>query len=164
MLSPVRLTALLDANVLYPAGVRDLLLRLALADLFRAKWTVAIEDEWIRNLQAHRPDISPERLERLKHLMHAHVRDAIVDGYQTLTPALTGLPDPDDRHVLAAAIVGRADVIVTFNVKDFPASALESYGSQAQHPDNFVRHFIDVNETNVYEALTEMRAALKTRP
>ncbi len=86
------------------------------------------------------------------------------DGYQDLIPALTGLPDPDDRHVLAAAIVGRADTIVTFNVRDFPASALEPYGVQAQHPDTFVRHFIEVNESSVIDVLREMRAALKNPP
>lgn len=136
-------------------------MRLAITDLFRAKWTAEIEAEWTRNLQANRPDIPPERVARLKHLMHAHVRDALVHGYQDLIPALTGLPDPNDRHVLAAAIVGQADVIVTYNLRDFPSSALDPYSIQAQHPDEFVRHLIGLNEHKVCSAVREMRAALQ---
>lgn len=154
-------TALYDANVLYSNSLRDLLMRLALTDLFRAKWTEDIQHEWTRNLQANRPDIPSERLERLKQLMNEHVRDAIVNGYQDLIPALTGLPDLNDRHVLAGAIVGRADVIVTYNIKDFPASVLDRYDIEAQHPDEFIRHLIGLNESKVCGAIREMRAALK---
>jgi predicted nucleic acid-binding protein len=117
-------TALYDACVLYPAPLRDLLMQLALSGRFRAKWTNAIHDEWIRSLLRERPDLKPEQLERTRTLMNAHVRDCLVGNYESLISSLS-LPDPDDRHVLAAAIRARADVIVTFNLKDFPAEALE---------------------------------------
>ena len=124
-------TALYDACVLYSAALRDLLMRLALTDLFRARWTDEIHDEWIRNVLANRPDLKREQLERTRTLMNAHVRDCLVNGYEDLIEGLD-LPDPDDRHVLAAAIRTRASVIVTFNLDDFPADYLAKYGVEAQ--------------------------------
>ena len=103
-------TALYDACVLFPAPVRDLPLHLAVTDQFRARWTDAIHEEWIRAVLNSRPDLSRERLERTRRLMDAHVRDALITDFEDLIPTLT-LPDPDDRHVLAAAIRARADVI-----------------------------------------------------
>lgn len=117
-------TALYDACVLYPAPLRDLLLQLALTDRFRAKWTNAIHDEWIRNVLEQRPDLTAAQLQRTRELMDLHVRDCLVDGYEPLIAGLN-LPDPNDRHVLAAAIHARADVIVTFNLGDFPAAVLK---------------------------------------
>jgi hypothetical protein len=154
-------TALYDANVLYPAPLRDLLMRLALTGLFRAKWTEEIHQEWMRNLRANRPDITEEQVNRIRSLMNDHVRDALIDGYQALIPAIEGLPDPNDRHVVAAAIVGRVHVIVTFNLKDFPTKVLSTYGIEAQHPDEFIRHLIDLNSGTVCGAAREHRASLK---
>src|SRR5438128_11085266 len=102
-------TALLDACVLYPAPVRSLFMYLAMTDLFRAKWTDAIHEEWMRNVQKDYPDITRAKAERIRDLMNAHVLDCRVTGYEELIPTLT-LPDPDDRHVLAAAIQAGADV------------------------------------------------------
>jgi hypothetical protein len=96
-------TALYDGCGLYPAPLRSLLMYLAMTDLFRAKWTDAIHEEWMRNVQADYPDITRAKAERIRDLMNAHVRDCLVTGYEDLISALT-LPDPDDRHVLAAAI------------------------------------------------------------
>jgi hypothetical protein len=103
---------LYDACVLYPAPLRDLLMQLAVADLFQARWTKEIHDEWTRNLLADRPDIKPASLARCRELMNRHVSDCLVTGYEALRPTLT-LPDPDDRHILAAAIHGQAGAIVT---------------------------------------------------
>jgi hypothetical protein len=111
-------TALYDANILYPAPIRDLFIRLAHAGLVRARWTDAIHDEWVRNLLADNPSLSPGRLARTRSLMNEAVRDSLVAGYQDLIESVS-LPDPDDRHVLAAAIRADAEVIVTFNLKDF---------------------------------------------
>jgi hypothetical protein len=116
----VALTALYDACVLYPAAIRDVLMHLALADIYRARWTNAIHEEWIRSVLKNRPDLTRAQLERPRDLMNAHARDALVQGFEDLIPSLS-LPDPDDRHVLAAAIRGRVDAIVTYNTKDFPA-------------------------------------------
>ncbi|MCI0620634.1 MAG: PIN domain-containing protein [Acidobacteria bacterium] len=156
-------TAVYDACVLYPAPLRDLLMYLALADLFRAKWTDAIHNEWIRSVLKERPDLKPEQLERTRDLMNAHVRDCLVTNYEDLIPALT-LPDPDDRHVLAAAIRAGADVIVTFNLDDFPADALGKYGIEGQHPDDFIMHLLDLAPNVVCAAAKRQRQSLKKPP
>lgn len=156
-------TALFDACVLYPAPLRDLLLELALKDLFRAKWTAAIHDEWIRNLLQQRPDLKPEQLQRTRELMDSHVRDCLVTDYESLIAGLK-LPDPDDRHVLAAAIRARADVIVTYNLDDFPAAALKPYGIEAQHPDEFIHHLSDLAPQLVALSAQRCRARLKNPP
>ncbi len=156
-------TAVYDANVLYPAPLRDLLMRLALTDLFRARWTDDIHDEWIRNVLEARPDLTREQLERTRGLMNANVRDCVVEGYQSLIPGLE-LPDPDDRHVLAAAIRANASVIVTFNLKDFPATQVGRYGVEAQHPDEFIAHLIDLNQAKVCAAAEEQRRSLRNPP
>lgn len=156
-------TALYDACVLYPAPLRDLLMRLALTDLFRARWTDQIHDEWIRNVLKDRPDITPNQLERTRSLMNFHVRDSLVTGYKTLIENLE-LPDPDDRHVLAAAIRTRASVIVTFNLKDFPADILDPLGMEVQHPDEFISHLIDLNSGAVCVAAKRQRESLKNPP
>jgi predicted nucleic acid-binding protein len=138
-------------------------MHLALTDLFRAKWTNEIHDEWIRNLLINRPDLTKERLQRTRDLMNSHVRDCLVFGYQDLIPSLT-LPDINDRHVLAAAICAGADVIVTYNLKDFPVVTLEQYGIEAQHPDEFITHLIDLAPPVVCEAAKRQRMSLKNPP
>jgi predicted nucleic acid-binding protein len=156
-------TAFYDACVLYPAPLRDLLLQLALTDLFRAKWSDAIHEEWMRNLLANRPDITRAQLERTRDLMNAHVRDALVTGFESLVPSLV-LPDPGDRHVLAAAIRGRCDVIVTYNLADFPSETLAAHDIEAQHPDEFIGHLYNLRPEAVCEAAKHCRARLKKPP
>jgi predicted nucleic acid-binding protein len=156
-------TVLYDACVLYPAPLRDLLLRLALVDLFHARWTDQILDEWIRNLLKNRPDLAPEQLTRTRQLMNEHVLDALITGYDTLVPGLS-LPDPDDRHVLAAAIRGGADAIITYNLKDFPEAVLTVYGIEALHPDDFIACQLDLGPARVLTALREQRASLIRNP
>ena len=112
-------TAVYDANILYPAPLRDLFIRLAQAGLVRARWTETIHDEWLRNVLKDNPQLSPERLARTRTLMNEAVRDCLVTGYEELIDSLT-LPDPDDRHVLAAAIRAGAGVIVTYNLDGLP--------------------------------------------
>ncbi|MCW5589153.1 MAG: PIN domain-containing protein [Legionellales bacterium] len=155
--------ALYDACVLYPAPLRDLLMHLALTDLFQAKWTNQIHDEWIRNLLIKRPDLKREQLERIRELMNIHTRDCLVTGYEKLIPSLT-LPDENDRHVLAAAIRSSAAVIVTFNLNDFPVSRLNEFGIEAQHPDDFIAHLIDLAPNIVCSAIQRLRLGLKNPP
>jgi predicted nucleic acid-binding protein len=112
-----------DTSVLYPAPLRDLLLELAVSDLYRAKWSDAVHEEWITAVVENRPDLTRAQLERTRDLMNAHARDALVTDFEQLIDVLE-LPDPDDRHVLAAAIKGRADFIVTVNLRDVFAVAL----------------------------------------
>jgi predicted nucleic acid-binding protein len=153
-------TALYDACVLYPAPLRDLLMQLAMLDLFRAKWSNAIHDEWITAVLRERKDLKRAQLERTRNLMNAHARDCLVEDFEALIPALE-LPDPDDRHVLAAAIRGRADVIVTYNLADFPPAALAPYAIEAQHPDEFLGHLADLCPEAVCFAAKCIRARLK---
>ncbi len=122
--------ALYDACVLYPAPLRDLLMQLALTDLYQAKWSPMIHEEWMQNLLRNRPDLTRERLERTHERMNSHTRDCLVIGFEDLIDALE-LPDPGGRHVLAAAIHGRADVIVTCNLPHFPPEHLSRYGIAA---------------------------------
>jgi predicted nucleic acid-binding protein len=154
--------AFLDASVLYPVTLRNLLMRLTLNGLFQARWSAHVHEEWIRALLRDRPDIPIERLHAVRDAMNEHAQDCLVTGYEGLIEALQ-LPDPDDRHVLAAAIVAHADVIITRNMKDFPQEMLERYGIDARHPDEFVRHLLDLAPTLVVEALRDQQAAL-TRP
>jgi predicted nucleic acid-binding protein len=128
------ITAFLDANVLYPALLRDILLRLASQNLFHARWSKQVHDEWMAALMRDRPDISSARMERTRHLMDTHFKDALVEGYEHLIEKIT-LPDPDDRHVLTAAIHGGARIIVTTNLRDFPETALAGFDVEAMHPD-----------------------------
>jgi predicted nucleic acid-binding protein len=153
-------TALFDANVLYPSELRIFLLHLVLSGLFRAKWTAEILEEWIAAVLAKRPDLSQNKLARTRALMDEHAIDALVTGYEALIPSLQ-LPDPNDRHVLAAAIRARADVIVTANLRDFPAGLLAPLAMEAQHPDEFVLHLLDLSPTLVVKAAQDHRQSLK---
>jgi hypothetical protein len=155
--------ALYDACVLYPAPLRDLLMHLAITDLYRAKWTNEIHEEWMRNVLANRPDLTRTQLERTRELMNANVRDCLVEGYEKLIPALT-LPDPDDRHILAAAIRSSSSVIVTYNLKDFPDKAMKEFGITAQHPDDFLIHLLDLAPDLVCAAAQRQRLSLKRPP
>ena len=98
---------------------------LGLSGRFRARWSPRIHDEWKRNLLINRPDLTSAQLDRTSGLMDQAIPDGLVTGHEALIAGLT-LPDPDDRHVLAAAIRCNASVIVTFNEKDFPEAALAS--------------------------------------
>ena len=159
----VPFSALLDACVLYPAPLRDLLIQLGASRLFRARWTDAIHDEWIRNLLKNRPDIQEEKLARTRELMNKVIDDCLIDGYRNLIPSLE-LPDPDDRHILAAAIVGRVDVIVTYNLDDFPDLSLKGYGIEAQHPDAFIHHLLHLSTPKVCRAARQIRQRLDRPP
>lgn len=156
-------TAVYDACVLYPSPLRSFLMYLALTDLFRARWSQQIHEEWMRNVVANFPDISQQQVERIRDFMNEHVRDCLVTDYESLVDALK-LPDPDDRHVLAAAIHCRASVIVTFNLKDFPESELSKYQIEAQHPDEFCAHLFDLSPDVVCQAARLQRASMKNPP
>ena len=156
-------TVVYDACVLYPAPLRDLLMHLALSDLFRARWSNMIHDEWIRNVHENRPDLSRDRLERTRHQMNHSVRDCVVSDFEYLISSIS-LPDSDDRHVVAAAIHCGASLIVTFNLKDFPDSALKPYNLAAQHPDDFIVDLLDLHPAGVLEAAASHRRSLKSPP
>ncbi len=156
-------TVVYDACVLYPAPLRDFLMYLATTDLFRAKWSNDIHNEWINAVLRDRQDITREKLERTREMMNASVRDCVVTGYESLIPAIK-LPDDNDRHVVAVAIMACADTIVTFNLKDFPVSELAKYDIEAQHPDDFIVHQINLSQSIVCAAAKRHRASLKQPP
>jgi hypothetical protein len=156
-------TALLDANVLYPAPVRDLLLQVAMTDLYKAKWTADIHREWMESILKNEPHRDRKALERTRDLMDANTRDCLVTGYESLIPSLQ-LPDPDDRHVLAAAIVGHCDAIVTANLKDFPAAALAPFGIDLQHPDEFLCNHLNLAQGLFCGCVQKVRRRLKNPP
>lgn len=148
-----------DANVLYPAPLRDFLIRLAMTRAVEAHWTERIHDEWTRNLLENRPDLQPAQLARTRRLMNEAVPDAPVAGYERHVSSLT-LPDPDDRHVLAAAIEAGAGWIVTFNERDFPSEALHPHGIRAADPDRFAMELLEVFPEEVIGAARRHRRAL----
>ncbi|MCD0453746.1 PIN domain-containing protein [Actinocorallia sp. API 0066] len=154
--------AVYDANVLYGNEVRDLLIRIARSGLVRAHWTTQILDEVTRNLAANRPDIVPDKLALLRDRMNAAVPGALASGHDELIEGLK-LPDPDDRHVLAAAINVGAEVIVTSNLRDFPPEALSAHGVEAKSPDDFVLDLIDLDTALVRDCVRQISAA-RTRP
>ena len=151
---------MLDACVLYPAPLRDLLLSLAAAEIYRAKWSQQIHDEWTRNLIANRPDLDPQRLASTCTRMNAAVPDSLVTGYEDFIESLE-LPDPDDRHVLAVAIRSDADAIITFNQRDFDETVLTKFDLYTEHPDEFISKMISLYTPRVISAVRDMRLRLR---
>lgn len=156
-------TALLDACVLYPAPLRDLLLSLAADGIYRAKWSQKIHDEWTRNLIANRSDLDPQRIRDTCTQMNVAVPDSLVTGYEDLIESLE-LRDPDDRHVLAAAIRSDADAIITFNQKDFDETELTKFDLYSEHPDEFISNMISIYTPRVISAVRSMRQRLRNPP
>ena len=161
MAGHARYTALLDACVLYPMAMADALMSLATAGLFAAKWTTRIEAEWIRSLEENRPDLQG-RLDYRREQMREAVPDWEVDE-QAWTICARGLelPDPDDVHVLASALAGHADCIVTANLKDFPAEVVAQLGIEVIHPDQFIVVQWDLDQLVAVAAFKRMRARWK---
>lgn len=160
---PDRPVAVYDANVLYPAQLRDLLMRLAIGGVVRAHWTERIHDEWMRNVHADHPDLSWEDLERLRGLMDEALPDACITGFESRIDDVS-LPDPEGRHVLAAAIHIEADCILTFNTRDFPPSELDAHGIESIDPDRFVTDRFENRPEAVIEVAAEHRASLTQPP
>ena len=156
-------TAILDACVLYPLPLRDTLLRVAEAGVYDARWSDRILDEMERNLVAD-GRATAEIAGRLRAAMTrafgaAAVPQAEVDG---LEESMTN--DPKDRHVLAAAVVGRADVVVTLNLRDFPLDACRAVGVEPMHPDDFLLDAYDEAPAPVFAAVERQAADLKRPP
>jgi len=155
--------AFLDANVLYPAGLRSFLMYLALIGVFQVKWSREVHEDWISNLLINRPNLTRSKLDRTRRLMDKNARGALVKGYESLIPGLS-LPDVNDRHVLAAAIRSGANVIVTKNLKDFPLHAVQRFNIEPLHPDVFIVRLIDQSPEKVREAMEAHRISLKNPP
>jgi len=161
MAGHARYSAMLDACVLYPAPVADALISLHVAGLYTARWTERIDREWIRGVLRARPDLEG-KLDSRRDAMRQAVLDWEVStsSYEPLMEGLS-LPDKDDVHVLAAAIAGHVDCIVTSNLKDFPPEVLSVHGIEALHPDDFIVYQFDLEQFTAVEAFKTMRARLK---
>lgn len=156
-------TVVFDACVLYPAPLRSFLMYLAVSGLFKARWSEQIHEEWMRNVVEDHPDITRSQVERVRDLMNAHVEDSIVTEFERLISRLV-LPDPNDRHVLAAAIKCHADLILTYNLKDFPDQVLKPYGVRAIHPDEFLLSHLQDAPLVVCASANRQRSSLKNPP
>jgi hypothetical protein len=156
-------TAVYDACVLYPAPLRDFLMWLGLSGRFRARLSTQIHDEWEAQPAEEPAGPHGRELDRTSGLMDLAIPGALVSGHEALIDGLV-LPDPDDRHVLAAAIRCHASVILTFNERDFPADVLGSFGLEAQHPDLFVENLFDLDQAAVVAAAQRQRQQLKNPP
>jgi len=136
-------SAIYDACVLYPFEVRDILMVAARTRSFAIYWTDAILDECARNLISDGLATN-ENMSRMANDMKKLYPEATIAlaDYESLIPVMTN--HPGDRHVLAAAVAKKIDVIVTNNIKHFPNKALDPYDIEAQIPDEFVRHVLDL--------------------
>ena len=141
--------------MLFPYSVRDLLIELATTEIFAARWTEQINDEWVRALLEKYPDYSPEKLQRTRDRMREAVRDCIVESYEGLIPGIV-LRDENDRHVVAAAITANADAIITYNLGDFPSEALTPYDIEAKHPDEFLMDIVALEPQVVLLAVADI--------
>lgn len=131
-----------DACILYPFHLRNIIVQAAVDRLVEARWTDRIHDEWMRNLAANVPTMPIERLQITRCLMNAVLPDAMVARYEDHIPTVK-LPDPGDRHVVAAAIATGAAIILTWNVRDFPTAELKKHGLHCQTPDTFLADLYD---------------------
>lgn len=151
--------AVLDACVLHPMSLADTLLWVAHAEVYQPLWSADILDELGRSVLRSRPEADIDR--RIARMREAFP-EAEVTGYEHLIEGLAA--DPDDRHVLAAAIVGKAQVVVTANLRHFPPEACEPYGVEAQHPDDFLVNALHIDSELVIGALARQAGAKRNPP
>jgi predicted nucleic acid-binding protein len=152
------IVAILDACVLLPASLRDTLLRLAETPrLYIPKWSDQIWAEVTRNLKSRRK-LSPEKIAHLTEQVQGHFPEAQVGGYEKIAVLMTN--HPKDRHVVAAAVRARAQVIVTLNLRDFPLSSLEEWDIEALHPDEFLMDLYALDPVLVASRLHDQAAGI----
>jgi hypothetical protein len=151
--------AVFDACILYPFHLRNIVVQAAVDRLVDARWTDEIHDEWIRNLVVGVPGLPVERLRQTRLLMNVALPSATVTGYEPIMSSLA-LPDPDDRHVVAAATTAGASLIITWNLRDFPADALARLGLRAITPDDFLTELYDATPKLTMGSLASARRNL----
>lgn len=160
-----RFTALLDACSLAGALRRNLLLTLAEADFFRARWSEEILQETqkaITRILADKGDAEAQaKAAKSVAAMQTAFEDALVGDYDAMMESVEGIPDPGDRHVIAAAIKTDAAIIVTENLKHFPSKLLVSFGIEAKSADAFIADTIDLDAGRAIAAIRGMRERFK---
>jgi predicted nucleic acid-binding protein len=152
-------SAVLDTNVLYGAYLRDILLDFAAAGFFNPRWSDQITTELVQALLRKFPD-SLAKQESTITALNAIFPDARIAGYEQLIDNLHDT-DTKDRHVLAAALAGKADAIVTFNLKDFPARMESKYGVKLLHPDDCLSLLVNADHAFALEVMGESLARYK---
>lgn len=155
-----RYTVVLDACVLVPIALADTLLRVAEKGLYRPLWSGRILTEAQAAIEEIHPGI--DVAQRFTSMQEAF-EDALVTGWEALEPVIC-LPDDDDRHVVAAAIRGGADAIVTANLADFPAATLAPLGLEALHPDGFLLDQVDLSPPTIVQVIREQATHTKNPP
>lgn len=153
MIHSVRFKAVLDTNVIFPIIIRDLLFWFAYNDLYTPKWSEHIFDEW--KAVMIRKGVQEEEANIRIARANTAFPDALVQNYKALVESLH-LPDKKDRHVLIAAIKTNNDVIVTNNLKDFPADYLDTFGIKALSADDFLTDIIDLNHDKAIKSFKEL--------
>ena len=154
---------ILDACVLYPPSLRDLLMWLASVRLYAPRLTEEIHTEWIRNVLADNSEVTPAQLDRTRRLMNQVSSNCVVSDYEMYTSTVR-LPDENDRHVLAAAIKSKASSIVTYNLSDFPVETLQEFGIQPIHPDAFLSGLFDEKKQLFLRGVRSHRESLHNPP
>ena len=144
-------SVVIDADCLHKLHLRNVLLQLATAGFFRPRWSETILGEFRESLR-RRGVVDEAALDKLSWWLSELYPDSDVRGFEHLIGTL-GCPDPNDEHVLAAAIVGQAGAIVTCNLKDFPSDSFEKFGVEVIHPDDFLMDQVDLNPNVVLTAV-----------
>lgn len=152
-----------DACVLFSAPMRDLFLRMAVANIVTARWSSRILDECFSAILRQRPDLPQSALVRTRDLIIAAVPDCIVDGDENIASSII-LPDDNDRHVVATALLCGAESIITLNLRDFPEESLREHSMRSVHPDAFVLEALDRYPDLMMNIVTEQAGALKNPP
>ncbi|HEX9538893.1 MAG TPA: PIN domain-containing protein [Streptosporangiaceae bacterium] len=155
-----RYTAVLDACVLVPIVLADTLLRVAEKGLYRPLWSDRILVEAQQATEEIHPGIDVSK--RFASMREAF-SDALVTGWEELEPGIL-LPDEDDQHVVAAAVRGGADAIITANLADFPATALGPFGLEAVHPDDLLLDQLDLSPPTIVQVIHEQVAHTRKPP
>ena len=151
--------AVFDSCILYPFHLRNIIVQAAVDRLVEARWTDVIHDEWMRNLMTQVPAIPMERLQVTCQLMNSALPTATIRGYEEHIPSIT-LPDPDDRHVVAAGIAANASYVLTWNLRHFPANELKKFGLRAMNPDAFLSGLFEKIPDLVISSLANARRNL----
>lgn len=155
------LSAVLDANVLYPIALADFFLTTVGLGLFRAHWSPELLDEIGRNLAKNRPDLAPEQISYRLAEMDRALPGASAEPPKALVAKMRN--EAKDRHVLALAVHVEAAVVVTFNITDFPPEACVPHDIEAEHPDAFATRLVVDSAKTVMAAIHEM-ARRRSRP
>ncbi|WP_258098903.1 PIN domain-containing protein [Marinoscillum pacificum] len=162
MIRSTKFTCILDTNVIHPLHIRDYLLYLADADLYTPKWSKHIFDEWGSLMECKGND-KLQIQKRINAVRNAFPFAEVVN-YEHLIDQFNEIPDPKDRHVVAAAVRINANLIVTWNLKDFPSEYLSKFGLSVANPDDFIADIIDLHNERAVEAFREMVLAKKNPP